>query len=116
MTRYRFLCGAEMAPEAVLASFPGARFVARAKASSDGGEIWGILIVTTDAGDPIGPEGEATGSERPVVTDDGRSLSATAPHGWRPGGEAPAVLAAARYWELPPSYVRQLPGAAASAD
>ena len=103
---YRFLSGAEMEPGTVLAAYPGARFEARARLAEPGdGDVWGILIrtassVETDAGDV-----------REVVTDDGRRVRAAAAGGGRPTGEPDAVLAAARYWELPPSYVRRLPGA-----
>jgi hypothetical protein len=45
-----------------------------------------------------------------VVSDDGRVFSVTVPP---PDATDPAaVLAAARYWELPPPYVRRLMSAA----
>jgi len=100
---YLFLCGAEMDPSAVRAAHPGARFVARARAGGEGegGQVWGILLRVPAA---------AGGGEREVTTDDGREFRAAAPHGWDPGGEPAAILAAARYWELPPAYVRRLSG------
>lgn len=103
MERYVFLCGAEMDPSAARAAYPEGRFVARARteaAAGEAGETWGILLRVP------APGGE--GDERGVVTDGGRRFRAVAPAGWRPAGEPAAVLAAARYWELPPAYVRRL--------
>lgn len=108
---YRFLSGAEMDPAAVLAAEPAARFVARARlgtgtASDDVDDVWGILIRVPAAG--IGVD---VGEEREVTTDDGRSFAAAVDGDGRPRGGTAAVLAAARYWELPPAYVRRLAGA-----
>ena len=108
---YRFLSGAEMDPAAVLAAEPAARFVARARlgtgtASDDVYYVWGILIRV-----PAGGFGVDVGEEREVTTDDGRSFAAAVDGAGRPRGGAAAVLAAARYWELPPAYVRRLAGA-----
>ena len=111
MAGYWFVCGADMAPLLVRQAMPGARFVARARIAAGGDEeaVWGILLHDErGAGAAAGTDG--AGAEREVVTDDGRSLLASAPGGWRPSGEPAAVLAAARYWELPPAYVRRLPG------
>ena len=104
-----FLSGAEMEPERVRSDWPGARFVARGRlqprpvgaAAPPRGtryETWGILIET--------PDGAADGEGRAAVADDGRVFSAVvhAPD----VGDPAAVLAAARYWELPPAYVRRL--------
>ena len=103
---YRFLSGAEMDPESILEALPEARFVARARLSADesgaADEIWGIVVRVVDAGDPT--------TERAVTTDDGRVLMAAVAGDGRPVGEPAAVLAAAKYWELPPSYVQRLPG------
>ena len=100
---YRFLSGAEMAPRDILAMFPGARFVARARLTvGSSGDIWGIVIRLASpdvSGDAV----------REVTTDDGRVLPAAVTGDGRPTGEAVAVLAAAKYWELPPAYVRGLP-------
>lgn len=105
---YRFECGAGMAPGAVLAAWPGARFVARAQvAGTDGGPVWGILLAGTGDGD-----GEPTAA---VTTDDGRVVEAVVPT-VVPRGEPEAVLAAARYWELPPAYVKTLAGWVETAD
>ena len=110
---YLFLSGAEMEPERVRGAWPEAQFVARARleprplgavAAPVGVryETWGILIEIPDA--PV------TGDARGVVTDDGRVFAVTVPP---PDAADPAaVLAAARYWELPPPYVRWLMSAA----
>ncbi len=112
--RYLFLCGAEMDPTAVRRAHPAARFVARARVAGDaGGEVWGILLQTAEGG---ATTAESDGPEREVVTDDRRRERATAPAGWRPGGEPAAILAAARYWELPPSYGRGLAASAQAAE
>ena len=110
---YLFLSGAEMEPERVRGAWPEARFVARAHlqprplgaVAAPAGvryETWGIVIETSDA--------PATGDARGVVADDGREFAVTV----RPPDDADpaAVLAAARYWELPPPYVRRLMSAA----
>jgi hypothetical protein len=110
---YLFLSGAEMDPEQVRAAWPEARFVARGRlqprplgaiVAPAGGrfETWGIVIET--------PDGSTTGDTRGAVTDDGRVFAVTA---LPPDDADPAaVLAAARYWELPPPYVRRLANAA----
>lgn len=103
---YRFLSGAEMDPRAVVAAYPGARFVARARLDTgeSGDEVWGIVIRLASP--------EVSDDEvREVTTDDGRVLPAAVAGDGRPTGEAAAVLAGAKYWELPPAYVASLPGA-----
>ncbi len=104
---YRFLCGADMEPAAVRAVFPRARFVARARLlAADGAtadEVWGILLEL-----PADPAEDRSSANRRVVTDDGRSFEALGEA--VPTGDPAATLAAARYWELPPAYVRSLPG------
>lgn len=110
---FLFLQGADMHPTAVIAAHGGAQFVARARleeqeefpppeGSEDSTEVWGILLRVPE------PEGGMPGPERAVVTDDGRSFVArtVAPTG--SAADPAAILAAARYWELPPSYVRSL--------
>lgn len=104
-----------MEPAAVRQHHPAARFVARARwQTSDGvpawypvtdltpAEIWGILI---EAATP------ATGEAVTVVTDDGRTLAATLGTDAATVGDLSGVLANARYWELPPAFVRQLQAA-----
>ena len=110
---YLFLSGAEMEPERVRDVWPDARFVARgrlqprpvgaiAPPTGTRYETWGIVLET--------PHSSATGDPRSAVTDDGRVLAVTVPP---PEDTDPAaVLAAARYWELPPAYVRRLASAA----
>lgn len=112
---YLFLSGAEMHPTAVLAAYPGVRFLARARvaaarddvstsfadAVADGAvaEVWGILVRW--------PDGRSDGPPREVVTDDGRAVLAFAGNGLL-AGDPESVLAQARYWELPPAYVARL--------
>lgn len=109
-----FLRGAEMQPERVRAAWPDARFLARAcvlprpvgaivPPSGAAYETWGILIEA--------PGVAEAGEARTVVTDDGRQFAAAA----LPADDADpaAVLAAAKYWELPPAYVRHLARVAA---
>lgn len=110
---FLFLSGAEMEPSAVLAAAPGARFVARARLGGEedaeaGGEeaVWGILVRV-----PAGQGATEGGQKRAVTTDDGRSFRAAVVGDGRPRGAAAEILAAARYWELPPAYVRLLAGA-----
>jgi hypothetical protein len=106
---YVFLSGAEMQPERVRADWPAGRFVARGRveprpvgAAPPPGEThdetWGIVIET--------PDDAVDGEPRSAVADDGRvfAVVVTAPDEDDPA----AVLAAARYWELPPPYVRRL--------
>lgn len=112
---YLFLSGAEMQPERVRVDWPEARFVARGRleprplgsvVAPVGArfETWGILIETPDV--PV------VGDVRSAVADDGRAFAVTVPP---PDDADPAaVLAAAKYWELPPAYVRRLANAANS--
>jgi hypothetical protein len=106
---YVFLSGAEMQPERVRDAWPEARFVARgrlqprplgavAPPTDTRYETWGIVIETPAVAD--------TGDARSAVADDGRLFTVAVP----PADDADpaAVLAAARYWELPPAYVRRL--------
>jgi hypothetical protein len=110
---YLFLSGAEMQPERVRGAWPEARFVARGRLEprplgavvppADARyETWGIVIETPDA--------VISGDARTAVADDDRVFAVTVP----PADDAdPAsVLAAARYGELPPPYVRRLASAA----
>ena len=106
-----FLCGADMDPTTVLRAHPGARFVARARvvagdgSSGAGAGVWGILVRVPGEG---GEGGEGTAR---IETDDGRPFTARLEGGGRPVGEPGAILAAARYWELPPAYVAELQAA-----
>jgi hypothetical protein len=110
---FLFLRGAEMQPERVRARWPEARFVARGRlqpqplgavAAPRGVqyETWGIVIET--------PEEKIAGEARGALTDDERDLAVTVPEA--DDGDPAAVLAAARYWELPPAFVRRLARAA----
>ena len=104
---YRFLSGAAMDPQLILATYPGARFVARARlpvtdSGESGNEIWGIVIRLAI------PATSDSGTMREVTTDDGQVLTAAVAGDGRPAGDPAAVLAAAKYWELPPAYVKRL--------
>lgn len=111
---YVFLNGADMEPERIRQTWPGARFVARGRltprplgpvAAPAGAayETWGIVLETA--------AGAASGEPRSAVADDGRAFPVLAAS--PDEGDAAAVLAAARYWELPPPYVRRLERVAA---
>jgi hypothetical protein len=109
-----FLSGADMDPTAVLAAHPGARFLARARvpanqdeiaapfagnlAGDGSAEVWGILIEKAGAG---------SDETRQAITDEGLEIEAVV-GGQLASGEPEAVLAAAKYWELPPAYVSRL--------
>jgi hypothetical protein len=109
---YYFLADADMWPGQVEESFPRARFVARARASVSqvqvdpyfatavDDEVWGILIAAA--------EERAFGGRATVVTDDGREFDAIVRGETVLSGDPNAVLSSARYWELPPAFVRQL--------
>jgi hypothetical protein len=110
---YLFLSGAEMQPERVRADWPEAQFVARGRLqprpagavippTGSQFETWGIVIET--------PEVPVAGETRGALTDDKRSFAVVVPAA--DDADAAAVLAAARYWELPPAYVRRLARAA----
>jgi hypothetical protein len=109
-----FLHGANMAPESVRATWPAARFVARARVSAedlpgvvppgaDDPDIWGILVSVPDL-EPAGPAVTAT-------TDDGRAVACTPVTQADAIADPAATVAAARYWELPPAYVAALAAA-----
>ena len=123
-----FLFGADMDPVAVRAAYPGARFVARARIPAGPGEdpwhpagdpanwladersqdVWGILLqLPAPAHPPIAPL-------REVVTDDRRRFEAFVGTDGSTVGDPPAVVAQARYWELPPAYVARLQAAFAA--
>ncbi len=113
-----FLSGADMDPTKVRAIYPAAHFVARARVSAEAqeiaspfashlvadgaqAEVWGILIEQ--------PNGtSASGDFRQATTDDGRQIEAILAGDHQASGQPAAVFAAARYWELPPSYVGKL--------
>ena len=111
VVRHLFLCGADMDPTVARGAHPGARFVARARleAGGSGGpgteEVWGILLRV-----PVEEGEEPASADRigAVVTDDGRAFEARLVGGGRPTGEPAAIVAAARYWELPPGYVERM--------
>jgi hypothetical protein len=118
---YVFLSGAKMNPTVAREVYPDAHFVARARlqanvndiappfsaslaAGSD--EIWGIILASQD--------GQSTTPRRTAITDDGREVQVE-PHLPLLDGDTEVVLAAARYWELPPAYIARL-AAAVSGD
>jgi hypothetical protein len=102
-----------MQPERVRADWPEARFVARGRLeprplgavmppAGTQYETWGIVIET--------PEAPVAGEARGALADDGRGFAVVVTAA--DDADAAAVLAAARYWELPPPYVRRLARAA----
>ena len=109
-----FYSGEAMEPTAIRQADPTARFVARgavARAGADlpgrfaghiGDQVWGIAVEV---------DGAAAGAPTLDVTlDDGRIVSASLAEPLLAGDPA-AVLANARYWELPPAHVALLAGA-----
>ncbi len=114
---YIFVSGSDMDPTRVNATYPGAQFIARAwvearqgeiapafgkaVAPSGYGETWGILLHVPDA-----PAGDA--KPRTATTDDGRVFDATLIGDRLLMGEPAEMVAAARYWELPPIFVNRL--------
>jgi hypothetical protein len=123
---YLFLCGADMDPSAVLAAYPGARFVARTwvaaaaidlpplpdaelpppmpgTARAPAAAVWGILLRL-----PAGESSVTATRAVTATTDDERRFAAAVGTAAAALADPAAVLAWARYWELPPSYVRRL--------
>ncbi len=106
-----FRYGRDMAPEAIAAETPGARFVARARlvaaaatgvptaTGTDTGTdaVWGILLIQ--------PEPPAARTAADVITDDGRVTHATVLTDAAALADLGAVVTQARYWELAPSYI-----------
>ena len=110
-----FRYGRDMAPEAIAAETPGARFVARARlvagtetgvvptavaagdSGSGGDAVWGILLIQ--------PEPPAARTAADVITDDGRVTHATVLTDATALADLGAVVTQARYWELAPSYI-----------
>lgn len=99
---YGFRHGADMDPTLVRQADPAARFVARARITGDSG-AWGILLTTSANIEP-------PGSPIDVVTDDGREFPASMLTSDDNLADRDATIAAARYWELPPDYIRRLGG------
>lgn len=113
-----FRYGRDMAPEAIAAETPGARFVARARlvdgvasgiAAPAGvaGSVWGILLIQ--------PEQPTRQADADVITDEGRVTHATILTDAAALEDIGAVVTQARYWELAPSYIdgldqRRAPG------
>lgn len=110
-----FYSGEAMEPATIRRADPTARFVARGAVARGGAalpdrfaghvgdRIWGIAVEVDD--------GAATGEPVLDVTlDDGRMLTATLAEPLLAGDPA-AVLANARYWELPPAHVALLAAA-----
>lgn len=111
---FGFRHGTDMEPSHIRRVNPEARFVARARLiegttfpemPGDGEEaaVWGILL--TLPADPALPQAAAT-----VRTDDGRTVGASILTVSGDVADRDAVIAAARYWELPPDYIRRLGG------
>ena len=109
-----FYSGGSMEPTAIRRADPTARFLARGAVARPGADlperfashvddqVWGIVVeVDGDAADA--PTFD-------VTLDDGRTVSASLAEPLLAGDPA-AVLANARYWELPPSHVALLTAA-----
>ncbi|CAA9560446.1 MAG: hypothetical protein AVDCRST_MAG33-1630 [uncultured Thermomicrobiales bacterium] len=106
-----FRYGRDMAPEAIAAETPGARFVARARLldgeatgiagpAGPSGEVWGILLIQ--------PEAPVRQGDADVITDEGRVTHATILTDAGALEDLGAVVTQARYWELAPSYIEVL--------
>jgi hypothetical protein len=105
-----FYSGQQMSPEAIRDAYPNARFIARAAVPAGDGQVpepfagvvtdmvWGIAVEL-----PANLPGDVI----TATTDDGRSLSVVLAEPLM-SGDAQAVLANARYWELPPAFVNPL--------
>jgi hypothetical protein len=99
-----------MSPEAIRAAYPLARFIARASISARDGHVpdrfapvigdrvWGIAVDVSV---------ELSGEVIAATADDGRSLRVVLAEPLL-DGDPVTVLANARYWELPPAFVRSL--------
>lgn len=109
---YAFRCGADMNPTLIRRASPEARFVARAcltdgrapfqVAAGDDSGVWGILLTLPEAG-----TSQPSGT---VETDDGQTFRAVMLTEAGDVADRVALIAAARYWELPPDYIRRLGG------
>ena len=110
-----FYSGAAMTPAAIRRADLAARFVARGAvdragallpdrfAGHVGDRVWGIAV-------EVDGEDATSGPALDVTLDDGRMLTATLAEPLLAGDPA-AVLANARYWELPPAHVALLAAA-----
>jgi len=110
-----FYSGAAMVPATIRKADPTARFVARGVVARDGAavperfaghvgdQVWGIAVEV----DGNAATGEPTLN---VTLDDGRMRTATLAEPLL-AGDPTAVLANARYWELPPAHVALLAAA-----
>lgn len=108
-----FLSGAEMDPTTLRREHPGARFIARARITGQNlplppafsalsnGEVWGILV-------NVGTTSAVQGTVYEAVTDEGRCIRAALGPAGLLSGSPEAIIAAVRYWELPPDYVAQV--------
>ena len=102
-----FYSGELMSPEAIRAADPEARFIARGKVTINPGEapdvfadaldeeVWGIAVETSAQTEP---------AEVTITLDNGSSLIGALAEPLLNGNDK-AVLANARYWELPPAYI-----------
>ena len=119
-----FYSGEAMQPATIRRADPTARFVARgaiARAGSSlpdrfaghvGDQVWGIAVeVDAQAGcDASSDDASSDDASLDITFDDGRMLTATLAEPLLDGDPA-AVLANARYWELPPAFVTLLAAA-----
>jgi hypothetical protein len=112
-----FRCGADMEPMRIRERTPDARFVARARLTRGADPfkttrakecvgdtaVWGILLSHPASSEDPPPDST-------VVTDDGRTFEVRVLTEATDVADHAETVAAARYWELPPEYVRQLSG------
>ena len=104
MHHYRFRCDDQMWPSQINATWPGAQFVARGSIAADGAAtvvtnsdpVWGILLeVPGESNGAVLRRSKPTmvGRSRPMVSSPALD------------GDLEALLAVARYWELPPVFI-----------
>jgi hypothetical protein len=115
----QFLTGEAMWPDRVNRRWPGAQFIARARidrgdaplprafATLTTADLWGVLIA-------LPPKATGSGKLVTAITDLGASFDAWSDPNELLQGDAEAVVAAARYWELPWRYVGALRDAVAA--
>jgi hypothetical protein len=106
---YIFLCGADMNPVGIRANpgYAGAKFIGIGSVAAEtfpglaalDGRVWGILLESNAATGSPGIE---------VIDRQGKTLRATLGTGAADIADVDAVIAEARYWELPVAYWRGL--------
>ncbi|CAN5677331.1 hypothetical protein BH23CHL5_BH23CHL5_11900 [soil metagenome] len=109
---FTFIASAAMMPGDIRFAYPRASFVARGwldvrpdavnayfqDAVLD--RVWGLVLAGAE---PVSERGTVT-----VTTDEGKEYTTILPEVPLLSGDPEEVLASARYWELPPSFITQL--------